>query len=71
MFIPVGTYMQFIEHVDKDADGNISSQKVMGVRVRLINKFKIHLSYTQLTMRCSQYVPLTDQHKQLENSSES
>jgi len=32
MFIPVGTFMQFIEHVDKDAEGNISTHKVMGVR---------------------------------------
>jgi protein-L-isoaspartate O-methyltransferase len=34
MFIPVGTYMQFIEQIDKDAAGNVSSQKIMGVRVR-------------------------------------
>jgi protein-L-isoaspartate O-methyltransferase len=34
MFIPVGTFMQFIEQVDKDAEGNLTSRKVMGVRVR-------------------------------------
>jgi protein-L-isoaspartate O-methyltransferase len=45
MFIPVGTYMQFIEHVDKDAAGNVSSQKVMGVRVRSIQEsFILHLT---------------------------
>ena len=38
MFIPVGTLMQFIEQVDKDAAGNISKQKVMGVRVRSIRE---------------------------------
>jgi len=32
MFIPVGTFMQFIEQVDKDDTGNVTSQKVMGVR---------------------------------------
>ena len=43
MFVPVGTYMQFIEQVDKDAAGNISSQKVMGVRVRSIREpFLLH-----------------------------
>ena len=43
MFIPVGTYMQFIEHIDKDAAGNVSSQKVMGVRVRSIQEsFILH-----------------------------
>jgi protein-L-isoaspartate(D-aspartate) O-methyltransferase len=38
MFIPVGTFMQFIEQVDKDAAGIVSSQKVMGVRVRSIQE---------------------------------
>ena len=43
MFIPVGTFMQFIEQVDKDAAGIVSRQKVMGVRVRLIqNSFILH-----------------------------
>jgi protein-L-isoaspartate(D-aspartate) O-methyltransferase len=37
MFIPVGTFMQFIEQVDKDVSGNISTRKVMGVRVRSIS----------------------------------
>jgi hypothetical protein len=35
--------MQFIEQVDKDADGIVSSQKVMGVRVRSIQEFILHL----------------------------
>ena len=35
--------MQFIEQVDKDDAGNISSQKIMGVRVRLIQEsFILH-----------------------------
>lgn len=58
--------MQFIEQVDKDADGIVSSLKVMGVRVRPIQEFIIlHL----LINDAGQYVPLTDQHKQLGNSS--
>ncbi|KAF9557036.1 Pcmt1-prov protein [Agrocybe pediades] len=32
MFIPVGTYMQNIEHIDKDEDGSIRREEVMGVR---------------------------------------
>ncbi|KAF8957853.1 Pcmt1-prov protein [Flammula alnicola] len=32
MFIPVGTYMQYIEQIDKDAHGNIQRKKIMGVR---------------------------------------
>lgn len=35
MFIPVGTHSQWIEHVDKDEDGNVTKTRVMGVRVRL------------------------------------
>jgi protein-L-isoaspartate(D-aspartate) O-methyltransferase len=31
MFIPVGTHSQFIWQVTKDANGNVSQQKVMGV----------------------------------------
>jgi protein-L-isoaspartate O-methyltransferase len=38
MFIPVGTLMQYIEQVDKDVAGNVSTQKVMGVRVRSTQK---------------------------------
>ena len=36
MFVPVGTFMQYIEQVDKDGEGNVTAQKVMGVRVRSI-----------------------------------
>uniref|UniRef100_A0A0W0GCJ4 Protein-L-isoaspartate O-methyltransferase n=1 Tax=Moniliophthora roreri TaxID=221103 RepID=A0A0W0GCJ4_MONRR len=32
MFIPVGTLMQNILHVDKDADGKLTQTEVMGVR---------------------------------------
>lgn len=33
MFIPVGNFMQYIEQIDKDAEGNVHIKKVMGVRV--------------------------------------
>lgn len=33
MFIPVGNLMQFIEQVDKDANGNIEKKQIMAVRV--------------------------------------
>jgi protein-L-isoaspartate(D-aspartate) O-methyltransferase len=36
MFIPIGTYMQFIEQVDKDADGKVTSKKIMGVAVGFV-----------------------------------
>lgn len=32
MFIPVGTFSQYIEQVDKDEHGKVSSQRVMGVQ---------------------------------------
>jgi len=31
MFIPVGTFMQYIEQVDKDEHGKVTSKRVMGV----------------------------------------
>lgn len=31
MFIPVGTFMQYIEQIDKDEHGNVSTKRVMGV----------------------------------------
>ncbi|KAF5379011.1 hypothetical protein D9615_006054 [Tricholomella constricta] len=31
MFIPVGTYSQYIQHVDKDANGKVTHKEVMGV----------------------------------------
>ncbi|KAK1231438.1 hypothetical protein PQX77_005447 [Marasmius sp. AFHP31] len=43
MFIPVGTYMQNILHVDKDAQGNVTQKEIMGVR------------YVPLTDRDSQH----------------
>ncbi|KAF8156019.1 Pcmt1-prov protein [Crassisporium funariophilum] len=32
MFIPVGSFMQYIEQIDKDAQGNVSKKRIMGVR---------------------------------------
>ncbi|EFI27000.1 Pcmt1-prov protein [Coprinopsis cinerea okayama7 len=32
MFIPVGSWDQYIEHIDKDDKGHVTKQKVMGVR---------------------------------------
>ena len=63
--------MQFIEQVDKDDAGNVSSQKVMGVRVRSNSRlvFILHNSINDASLSFAQYVPLTDQHKQLGNSS--
>jgi hypothetical protein len=48
MFIPVGNYTQYIRHVDKDADGNVTETQVMGVSVSVIvnhqpNKRPSHL----------------------------
>ncbi|KAF8644909.1 hypothetical protein AX16_008192 [Volvariella volvacea WC 439] len=31
MFIPVGSYTQYIEHIDKDANGKVTRKQVMGV----------------------------------------
>lgn len=38
MFIPVGTFMQYIEQVDKDERGEVSSKRVMGVSVSFKTK---------------------------------
>lgn len=35
MFIPVGTHAQYIEQVDKDENGKITSKKIMGVSVNI------------------------------------
>ncbi|KAF7763671.1 hypothetical protein Agabi119p4_8208 [Agaricus bisporus var. burnettii] len=43
MFIPVGTYTQYIEQIDKDEDGKITTKKIMGV------------SYVPLTDRDQQW----------------
>ena len=58
MFIPVGTYVQNIEQVDKDASGNVTSKQIMGVRVRPCLVISIR------GLRNAQYVPLTDRHSQ-------
>jgi len=31
MFIPLGTYAQYIQHIDKDAEGNVTHKQIMGV----------------------------------------
>lgn len=31
MFIPVGNYLQYIQHIDKDENGNVTEKQVMGV----------------------------------------
>jgi len=36
MFIPVGTSMQYIEQVDKDENGNVSTTRIMGVMVGVL-----------------------------------
>jgi len=36
IFIPVGTFMQFIEQIDKDVAGNVSRRELMGVRYVLL-----------------------------------
>lgn len=41
MFIPVGSWNQFIEQIDKDEKGNITQQRVMGVRVRLFFAWRV------------------------------
>lgn len=33
MFIPVGTYTQYIQQIDKDEHGNVTQKQVMGVSV--------------------------------------
>ena len=33
IFIPVGQYIQYIQHIDKDADGKVTEKQVMGVSV--------------------------------------
>jgi protein-L-isoaspartate(D-aspartate) O-methyltransferase len=33
MFIPVGQFVQYIQHIDKDADGKVTEKQVMGVSV--------------------------------------
>ena len=41
MFIPVGSYDQWIKVIDKDSNGKISEKKIMGVRyVPLTSKEK-------------------------------
>ncbi|KAF9459669.1 protein-L-isoaspartate O-methyltransferase [Collybia nuda] len=31
IFIPVGTFAQYIEHIDKDAEGKVTQKRIMGV----------------------------------------
>jgi len=62
MFIPVGTFMQYIEQIDKDDEGNVHRKKVMGVRVRC---FSLLSRNPWLTFLLLQYVPLTDREAQV------
>lgn len=39
MFIPVGTYTQYIEQIDKDENGKITTKKIMGVSVSIKTTF--------------------------------
>lgn len=36
MFIPVGTHTQHVYHVDKDANGKVTQNEIMGVSVSWI-----------------------------------
>lgn len=36
MFIPVGTHVQYIKHIDKDEQGNVTQKQIMGVSVCLV-----------------------------------
>lgn len=60
MFIPVGTFMQYIEQVDKDEQGKVTSKRIMGVSVSVQAK---ELAVEQL-IHCRKYVPLTDKSRQ-------
>jgi len=64
MFIPVGSFMQYIEQIDKDAEGNIHTKKVMGVRVSFSWRFIAKRPIASLTLLL-QYVPLTDKEAQV------
>ena len=62
MFIPVGSFLQYIEQIDKDEHGNVHREKIMGVRVGSHLHFKSNI----MTHFFQQYVPLTDKESQLE-----
>ena len=53
MFIPVGNLMQFIEQVDKDANGNIEKKQIMAVRVGPTLHFNNGGDLSDLTLVCS------------------
>jgi protein-L-isoaspartate(D-aspartate) O-methyltransferase len=52
MFIPVGTFMQFIEQIDKDKNGKLTRTKVMGVRVRFVSVFILLLVGADIGLVC-------------------
>jgi len=58
MFIPVGTDMQYIMHIDKDAEGKVTETQVMGVQVS--GSLLLNLDTSVLTNVFAKYVPLTD-----------
>ena len=52
MFIPVGTFMQFIEQIDKDEHGKLTRKKVMGVRVRFVSILILHSVGADIGLVC-------------------
>ncbi|KAJ9096879.1 hypothetical protein QFC20_006348 [Naganishia adeliensis] len=62
MFIPVGTYEQAIWRIDKDSEGNVSKEKLFGVRVSPGSGRYEGLMKKLICVE--QYVPLTDKGAQ-------
>ena len=59
MFIPIGTYAQYIWQIDKDVDGKVTKEQVMGVSVSH-SRSCVHQSTDDGYSLFPQYVPLTD-----------
>ena len=53
MFVPVGTYAQYILHVDKDEKGNVTHKQVMGVSVGFHFLFADFFGGLHLLIVCS------------------
>ena len=67
MFIPVGEYEQDVWVVDKNEKGEVSKQRLFGVRV---SAYQTSYSGSRNAKTIDsllwlQYVPLTDKHKQV------
>jgi hypothetical protein len=53
MFIPVGTHAQYIQQVDKDENGDVTTKKIMGVSVNITTSLgKIKYSACERSMSC-------------------